>query len=65
MILAGSLLFVALYLALALPLPFREAAPSSFSPRTHLTPLVLAALLATDILLLTLLVSLDWLWFFI
>src|SRR5260221_6586818 len=63
--LAGAALFVALYLRLALPLPFGAATPVRMSLRTHLAPLALAALLAADILLLTLLASVDWLWFFI
>src|SRR5258708_6508474 len=65
MTLAGVALFAALYLRLALPLPFGAAAPSRMSLRTHLTPLALVALLAADIILLTLLASVDWLWFFI
>ena len=65
MTVTGTALFAALYLYLALPLPFGEAAPSHISPRTHFMPLVLAVLLAADILLLTLLASVDWLWFFI
>ncbi|HEX9414309.1 MAG TPA: hypothetical protein VF916_12460, partial [Ktedonobacterales bacterium] len=63
--LAGAALFVALYLRLALPLPFGAATPVRMSLRTHLAPLALATLLAADILLLTLLASVDWLWFFI
>lgn len=65
MTLAGTALFAALYLSLALPLPFGAAAPSRLSLRTHLAPLVLAALLVTDITLLAILSSADWLWFFI
>jgi two-component system sensor histidine kinase DesK len=63
--LAGTALFTALYLWLALPLPFGSAAPTRLVPRTHVKPLVLAAALAADITLLTLFASLDWLWFFI
>jgi len=63
--LAGAALFTALYLWLALPLPFGSEAPTRLVPRTHAKPLVLAAVLAADITLLTLFASLDWLWFFI
>jgi two-component system sensor histidine kinase DesK len=63
--LAGAALFTALYLWLALPLPFGSEAPTRLVPRTHVKPLVLAAVLATDITLLTLFANLDWLWFFI
>lgn len=65
MTLVGTAIFAALYLSLALPLPFGAAAPSRLSQRTHLAPLVLTALLVTDISLLALLASADWLWFFI
>jgi two-component system sensor histidine kinase DesK len=63
--LAGAALFTALYLWLALPLPFGSAAPTRLVARTHIKPLVLAAVLAADITLLALFASLDWLWFFI
>lgn len=64
MTLAGAALFVALYLRLALPLPFDAAAPGE-SLGSRLTALALGALIAADISLLTLLASADWLWFFI
>jgi two-component system, NarL family, sensor histidine kinase DesK len=63
--LAGVALFTALYLWLALPLPFGTEAPTRLDLRTHARPLVLAAVLVADITLLTLFASLDWLWFFI
>lgn len=65
MTLAGAAFFVGLYLYLALPLPFDARASSRSRPGMRLAPLALAALLAADILLLTLFASLDWLWFFI
>lgn len=64
MTLAGTALFVGLYLCLALPLPFRTAALGA-ARRSRLTVLALGALIAADITLLTLLASADWLWFFI
>jgi two-component system, NarL family, sensor histidine kinase DesK len=71
MTLAGAAFFVGLYLYLALPLPFGAfdgsdaPAASRARPRMRLGPLALIALLAADILVLTLFASLDWLWFFI
>ncbi len=60
---AGTALLVTLYLCLALPLPFGTEAVSRGILRTHLMPLTLAALLTADIILLTFLASVEWLWF--
>src|SRR5579862_2122859 len=62
--LGGAALLVFLYLRLALPLPLL-AVDAPLPVARLCLQVALLTLLATDVLLLTLFSSLDWLWFFI
>lgn len=63
--LSGAVLFLVLFLRLALPVPFNAAVQPRVTLRSHLPSLALVAVLAADLILLTLFAGPDWLWFFI